>query len=103
MRKLVLAVVLLLLATIGCQKSDSYRMTKQQKNAWEKAGIELIDDVVLRECAQRGITYEEYMEELDSSLKDFPFPGANGEYIYMRSSSTEEPDTVVDGVGYIKW
>ena len=101
MKKIVLFV--LILSFVGCQKSKPYKMTDAQKKIWEEAGIELMDDVVLKECIQRGITYDEYMEELDSILKDWPFPGANGKYIYVRSCNPVKPDTVVDGVEYIKW
>jgi len=38
-------------------------------------------------------------EEIDSTLKDWPFPGANGNYIPSRDG-LENSDTIVDGYPY---
>ena len=43
----------------------------------------------------------EYLIYLDSVLRDWPFPGAKGEYVPSRES-LENSDTVVDGYGYNK-
>lgn len=43
---------------------------------------------------------QESSEDRDSMLKDWPFPGANGNYLIMRSSDPEPPDTIVDEIGY---
>ena len=39
------------------------------------------------------------LEEIDSMLKDWPFPGANGNYIPSRDG-LENSDTIVDGYPY---
>ena len=43
----------------------------------------------------------EYSRHLDSVLQDWPFPGANGEYVPSRES-LENSDTIVNGYGYNK-
>ena len=39
------------------------------------------------------------LDEIDSMLKDWPFPGANGNYIPSRDG-LEKSDTIVDGYPY---
>ena len=42
---------------------------------------------------------QESLEQIDSALKDWPFPGANGDWLPSRDG-LENCDTIVDGFPY---
>lgn len=56
-------------------------------------------DPIAAEMKRCGTKLSE-MEYIDSCLEDYPFPGGHGNWIPMRSSDPEPPDTIVDGIGY---
>lgn len=43
---------------------------------------------------------KEHLKEMEEKWKDYPFPGANMNYLIMRSDDQNPPDTIVDGIGY---
>lgn len=59
---------------------------------------------ILVSCTTRGSTAQKESTVLDDTieenpLKDWPFPGANGDFVPSRDA-LEESDTVVDGYPY---
>ena len=73
----------------GCTSEPKVKYSPSYKN-----------DPVVKEVEEEELGSGHTMEEIDSILKDWPFPGANGEWLLMRSSDPEPPDTIINGIGY---
>lgn len=88
MRKLTIFFWIIVLA--GCSSEPKVKYSPSYK-----------DDPVVKELQEeKRLRLGPTREEIDSTLKDWPFPGANGEWLLMRSSDPEPPDTVINGIGY---
>lgn len=87
MRKLV--IVFLVMLVVGCNKP-----TKQEKIVESKKEKDPIT-LEMKLCGTQ-LSRQEY---LDSCLKDWPFPGANGNWVPSRDG-VNNSDTIVDGYGY---
>lgn len=96
-------ILFLVMLAVGCSSEPKTVYSPSFKDDPVRKHIYLEElkkkDAIQYECEVRGITYEEYMHELDSVLEDWPFPGAKGQWIPSRERP-EDSDTIVDGFGY---
>ena len=102
MRKLVL--LFMVLVTVCCSSGNEVRNrpeAKHERNP-EKELRNLFPGELnsgIEEAIDSGWSYQQYMIKLIEKQKDWPFPGANGEFVPSRDP-LEESDTIVDGYGY---
>lgn len=87
MKKLPLILIAFVIAGCMSEPKDKYSLSYE-------------NDSVVKEAEEEELGSGHTMEEIDSILKDWPFPGANGEWLLMRSSDPEPPDTIINGIGY---
>ena len=88
MKKLLLLFTILII--VGCTSEPKVKYSPSFKD----------DPVVKKLEEKKRLRLGRTMAERDSMLKDWPFPGANGEWLLMRSSDPEPPDTIINGIGY---
>lgn len=81
------------LIIVGCssqtKKEVPLKDTSEDSNLYE-------GDVIFRDCKDKGITYQEYMQQIDKSLDSMT---KNGEYILVRGSNRNY-DTIIDHIRY---
>lgn len=87
MRKLLLFFIVLIMA--GCMSEPKVKYSPSFKD----------DPVVKKLEEKKKLRLGKTMAEIDSMLKDWPFPGANGEWIPARDG-LENCDTIVNGFPY---
>lgn len=102
MKKLIL-VMIIFLGLLGCHRSYkvSYSPSFKDDPVRKQIYLEKLkkEDPVGYNMEVSG-TKLSRAEYIDSCLRDWPFKGANGNWIPMRSSDPEPPDTIVDNIGY---
>jgi hypothetical protein len=87
MKKLLLLFTILIM--VGCTSEPKVKYSPSFKD----------DPVVKKLEEKKRLRLGRTMAERDSMLKDWPFPGANGEWIPSRDG-IENSDTVVNGFPY---
>ena len=94
-----LPIILSILIMVGCTSEPKVKYSPSFKDDTVKAKYEKNFHQKYYDDNGNELSYMEYMEYLNTKLKDWPFPGANGEWIPSRDG-IENSDTVVNGFPY---